>query len=281
MPKEKNWETIFEDPVTKKGKQEYQSNKKFKRYCNFDDFYNQNRLKKRRQKALKRGWKPLTKKKEQRVEKLVEEKIMALDEQLIEEELPDTSISETLSLLSDPLVSLPVQKGETSVTASPVKSAMSQNVGVSESDHKVENLVDVAVTLDTRSDIDRKSLGNTESSKVLSGACALDNSKDISAKSSQSDSEFFTPKASMALKQSSNEGVGALSSTLCAISEVDQEEFFTPAAKMIDNRSQPVELSPESSEPKSAHTSDTLSPTKTQVKPEAAADVSGVYSLSP
>ena len=86
MPKEKVWETIFEAPKsTKAGTEEYMSHKRFKRHVNFDDFYTTNRLKRRRQKALQLGWKPLTEKRDEIAAANLEEKIFELDRQLIED----------------------------------------------------------------------------------------------------------------------------------------------------------------------------------------------------
>ena len=289
MPKEKNWETIFEEPVTKKGREEYQSNKKFKRLCNFDDFYNQNRLKKRRQKALKRGWKPLTKKKEERAGKLVEEKIMALDQQLIEAEIPDSSISETLSLLGDPLVSFSTEKTETCVTASPIKSVMSHKPSEIETDCKAEIMVDttLAEVPNARSHADEEAVNEKDCSKSLDIACVKEDTGNDSGRSSQGDLEYFTPKALLTKKQLSTKDSSTVKSNLSAISEADHELFFTPAAKVNETyNSPPMELSSHvedvSKSPNSSdRSSDSLSLSKTSVRPEEAADMSGVYSLSP
>lgn len=290
MPKEKNWETIFEEPLTKKGREEYQSNKRFKRFCNFDEFYNQNRLKKRRQKALKRGWKPLTKKKEERAGKLVEEKIMALDQQLIEAEMPDTSIAETLSLLGDPLVSLSIEKTETSVTASPIKSAVSHESSKIKSDCKTEILVDatIAEIPNARSHADNEAIDEKGGNKSPDNACVKENTGNDSGRSSQSDLEYFTPKALLTKTQLSNKDSGTAKSSLSAISEADHELFFTPAAKVTETVNSPsVKLSSHmedtaSKSPNSSdRSSDSQSLSKTPIRPEEAADVSGVYSLSP
>ena len=274
MPKEKNWETIFEEPKSKKGQKEYQSNKRFKRFCNFDEFYNQNRLKRRRQKALKRGWKPLTKKKEEKVGKLVEEKLLALDQELIEEEMPDTSISETLALLGEPSVSLPPEQHETNVSASPTKSVMSCCVGESTS------------SKDTN---DNQETGKPQISVVVEEV-DMDTGRTESTKSSQSDVvEYFTPNAT--LTKTGACGKGNEKETLSAIGEDEDEMFFTPAAKAIPDtvrrNSPPADLestskdhsskSPDSSD----KSSDSLSLTKTPGRPEEVADLSGVYSLSP
>ena len=83
MPKEKTWETIYEQPrVSRTGDESYQSNKRFKRAVNFDDFYQYSRLKRRRQKASKQGWKPMSEKREALVEKLVDEHLAKLEEDL-------------------------------------------------------------------------------------------------------------------------------------------------------------------------------------------------------
>ncbi len=84
MPKEKAWETIFEQPrVSKFGQEEHQSCKKLKRAVNFDSFYTTARLKKRREKAVRQGWKPMSKKKEAKMSKLVADKIENLDKELV------------------------------------------------------------------------------------------------------------------------------------------------------------------------------------------------------
>lgn len=84
MPKDKSWETIFELPKTSKsGAEALLSAKRLRRSVNFDDFYVQSRLKSRRQRAKKRGWKPMTVKKAKVVEKILDDKLAELDEALM------------------------------------------------------------------------------------------------------------------------------------------------------------------------------------------------------
>ena len=97
MPKEKTWETIFENPhLGRQGKEVLMSAKKLKRLVNFDDvvMYEKSRLKKRRAKAMKMGWRPMTQKKIVKVENLVRSKIGELDEALAElsETTTDTKV---------------------------------------------------------------------------------------------------------------------------------------------------------------------------------------------
>ena len=300
MPKDKNWETIFEEPKSKKGHEEYQSCKKYKRLCNFDDFYNQTRLKKRRQRALKRGWKPLTKKKDEKAGKLVEDKLMILDQELMEEEMPDTSISETLALLGEPLVSLSKeqQQHETSVSASPIKSVMSHCIDENKSamnrdDSNKDTIADMPNTaIETATctfgEID-KGIQENVKPHISITVEDVDNSteRNDSTKSLHSDVEYYTPNATLTkdtarTKESENEPPN-----LSAIGEDDDEMFFTPAAKGSKDNLSPKELKSTSEDKilKSPDSSDrssiSLSPTKTPARPEEIADISGVFSLPP
>ena len=88
MPKGKVWETIFEVPkLSKWGAEEVMSNKRLKRRVNFDDFYQTTRLKRRLQRALKLGWRPLTEKSDQIAAINLEERLQLLDWQLEYEEM--------------------------------------------------------------------------------------------------------------------------------------------------------------------------------------------------
>lgn len=84
MPKQKVWETIYEAPKAKKtGEEELMSNKRFKRHVNFDDFYSTTRLKRRRQKAMQSGWKPLTDKQDKRAGAALDKKLAEFDKMLL------------------------------------------------------------------------------------------------------------------------------------------------------------------------------------------------------
>lgn len=79
----KPWETIYETAhVNKKGNEEYCSSRRCKRLLNYDDFYTQAKLKRRRQKATKLGYKPLTKRKNELAEQRVMDKIARLESEL-------------------------------------------------------------------------------------------------------------------------------------------------------------------------------------------------------
>lgn len=81
MPKDAVWETIPEDPKYNKetGSLRLFSVRKTKRFLDFDEGPSPLHLKKRKMKAMKNGWKPLTKKKEIALSKLLEQKLSQLD----------------------------------------------------------------------------------------------------------------------------------------------------------------------------------------------------------
>jgi hypothetical protein len=64
MPKERTWESIPETPIvdSRNGTERLFTTRKHHCTMKFEDVPNQTRLRQRRQKALARGWKPLTKK---------------------------------------------------------------------------------------------------------------------------------------------------------------------------------------------------------------------------
>ena len=64
MPKERTWESIPETPIvdSRNGSERIFTTRKHHCAMKFEDVPNQTRLRQRRQKALARGWKPLTKK---------------------------------------------------------------------------------------------------------------------------------------------------------------------------------------------------------------------------
>ena len=80
MPKDRTWETIYESPDTGKSK-----GRKLRRAINPEDFYTTAKLKRRRNKAMKQGWKPLSKKKLEKAEILLHEKLATLNEELNDE----------------------------------------------------------------------------------------------------------------------------------------------------------------------------------------------------
>ncbi|ELT97958.1 hypothetical protein CAPTEDRAFT_229221 [Capitella teleta] len=80
MPKEKSWETIHENSTKMK------SNKRAKCRLDFDNFHAKVRVKRRRQKAVKLGWKPLTNKRSVMLDALVAQKVEQWDTDLSEEE---------------------------------------------------------------------------------------------------------------------------------------------------------------------------------------------------
>ena len=75
MPVEKKWETIFEQPHVKGNTEMLTGVRKYKRTLVEQDFYTTAKLKKRRQKALKLGWKPLTKNRQKVLDALLVEKL--------------------------------------------------------------------------------------------------------------------------------------------------------------------------------------------------------------
>ena len=91
MPKQKVWETIFEVPRDSRLGSEYMSQKKFKRHLNFDEFFATVRLKRRRKKAVKQGWKPITEKREQHLGEVLEKSMSYMDQQM---NMPDPEQSQ-------------------------------------------------------------------------------------------------------------------------------------------------------------------------------------------
>jgi hypothetical protein len=79
MPRERPWGTWHEDS-------EKPSAKPTMRRINFDDFYAKGRMKKRRQRAVRMGWKPLTQKRIQALDTLLAEKVDEWDREIEEEE---------------------------------------------------------------------------------------------------------------------------------------------------------------------------------------------------
>lgn len=81
MPKDVSWETIPEDPKYNRetGGLRLFSARKSKRFLNFEEGPSPSHLKKRKQKAKENGWKPLTKKKEIALTKLLVQKLSQLD----------------------------------------------------------------------------------------------------------------------------------------------------------------------------------------------------------
>lgn len=84
MPKESSWETIHEDPKINKNTGNYKlfSTGKFRRFLNFEEGPSPLHLRLRKQKAIKLGWKPITKKKDLKLNKLLLRKLLQLDEDL-------------------------------------------------------------------------------------------------------------------------------------------------------------------------------------------------------
>ena len=97
MPTEKSWETIYEQPdLVKASKRDYQSFKRFKRHIDFEAQHTQLKLKRRRQKALKLGWKPLTKKQTEKLQDKFDIKLVEIEEDLAD--LVDPDLVETDSI---------------------------------------------------------------------------------------------------------------------------------------------------------------------------------------
>ncbi len=83
MPEQKSWETIFEQPRLKNnGREDLLSAKKFKRLIDSEECHSKARLKKRRQRAVKRGWKPLTQKRDAKAHEALLCKLTELEEEL-------------------------------------------------------------------------------------------------------------------------------------------------------------------------------------------------------
>lgn len=84
MPKISSWETIHEDPKINKNTGNYKlfSTSKSRRFLNFQEGPSPLHLRLRKQKAIKLGWKPITKKKDLKLKKLLLRKLLQLDEDL-------------------------------------------------------------------------------------------------------------------------------------------------------------------------------------------------------
>lgn len=85
MPKEALWETIHEDPKISKNTGDYKffSTQKSKRLFDFEEGPSPQRLKLRRQRAVKLGWKPTTKKQDLKFKRLLAKKLLKLDEDVL------------------------------------------------------------------------------------------------------------------------------------------------------------------------------------------------------
>src|SRR6218665_2273869 len=81
MPKDVSFETIPEDPKYNKetGSLRFFSVRKAKRFFNFDEGPSPSHLKKRKLKAKENHWKPLTKKRDLALSKLLAQKLSQLD----------------------------------------------------------------------------------------------------------------------------------------------------------------------------------------------------------
>ncbi len=287
MPKEKNWETIYEEPKeNKKGAVELISSRKFKRLMDFEESYTLNKMKKRRQKAKKQGWKPLSKAKNAKMERLVEEKIMALDAELMDIEESNTSIAETLATLGEPEVV--AAKMDASCVSSPSKQPLGISViaEVHEPEHGLK--LDIVKTLDNNNKGDPKESNKGVSSKkkgkkslkafessldVISEGSELDNfhsskpdslqqetmsepsnadhakvnpnkllmpeQSNVTSRSMQNESVFFTPCGTPSEHDNKNSGTNrkytkkaaSLAPSCGSIPEEVEEEdiFYTPA----------------------------------------------------
>ncbi len=225
MPKDKNWETIFEEPKTKKGVKEYSSVRKYKRFCDFENFHHQTRLKRRREKALKRGWKPLSKKKQATAERRLEETLLALDQELIvKNETADRPTADPRALLDEPVKSKPENPSDAAVTTRPTKDAVMSCAVSSGSEESADPNIDLSTLSEHVTAVDYAGFGlskEDEASEV----------QKEDPKSSESDSEFFTPCANKFKASASNiSGENCSDSGLSAIVEDQEEVFSTPSA---------------------------------------------------
>lgn len=114
MPKERNWETIYEQPQVKRKRgseiEEMVSAKRFKRSVDFDSQHTQARMKKRRQKALKRGWRPSSKKRKDQLEEALDARLEALAKDLESIDSMDTeSVSSSIDLENDDVFYTPLK----------------------------------------------------------------------------------------------------------------------------------------------------------------------------
>jgi hypothetical protein len=84
MPKEKGWEPIPETPSPdpRTGVERVFATRKIRCVMKFDDVPNQTRLRQRRQKAVARGWKPLTKKRMAALDGLLAAKLAEVDQEI-------------------------------------------------------------------------------------------------------------------------------------------------------------------------------------------------------
>ncbi len=198
MPKEKNWETIYEEPKeNKKGAMELISSRKFKRLMDFEESYTLNKMKKRRQKAKKQGWKPLSKAKNAKMERLVEEKIMALDAELMDIEDANTSIAETLATLGE--TGVVAAKMEASCVSSPSKQPV--RISVIAEVHEPEQGLksDNVKTLDENRNDKESSKGVSSKKKGKKSLKAFESSLGVISEGSELDS--FRSSKSDSLQQ--------------------------------------------------------------------------------
>ncbi len=249
MPKEKTWETIYEEPKeNKRGGIELLSGRKFRRLCDMEDIPTQvllNKYKKRRQKAKKRGWKPLSKAKDAKIERLVEEKIMALDCELMDLDTPNTSIAETLALLGDGEVA--AAKMDTSCVSSPSKPPTRITVTAEIHEPKPSFKADNVKAIDSFSDwkesdevVCAKKHGKKKMRGLESSLCAI-------TEGSESDI-FHSPKAENLQKDRVPEPHGAAcpktnaktlsvpeQASVTSRSSQNESVFYTPRAVLSDN----------------------------------------------
>ena len=117
MPKEKAWETIYEQPlfIKKVNKEEYVSTKKFKRSVEFDNQHTPSKMRRRRQRAMKHGWKPSSKKQQEKFRKLLDAHLVKLDQEIAK--MDSVAVSEKCSQVSDSSLT-------DSVFSTPVKAAL-------------------------------------------------------------------------------------------------------------------------------------------------------------
>ena len=79
MPLEKAWETIYEAPKVAKGAEVLHSKQRLKRKVDFEDFWLQSRMKRRRQRARQIGWRPTTKKAAEKAMQRLDDSLLDLD----------------------------------------------------------------------------------------------------------------------------------------------------------------------------------------------------------
>lgn len=85
MPKDRAWESIPELPVTdpRTGTERWCAARKVQCAMKFDGAISQSRLRQRRQKAVARGWKPLTKKRLAVLDQLLALKLTEFDDEVV------------------------------------------------------------------------------------------------------------------------------------------------------------------------------------------------------